>query len=132
MVHLWANNTSPSRRFCSPYGTAFSSILRVENWQGKSTISSNLSASLYDKWYWCTVTWWCIYRIITAALFPVISQGLTQCFIPLAAYDSSSITSMQLYIIEVNIPPCQWYSECTITESIVLTTKTKSAIWEGS
>ena len=42
-----------------------------------------------------TVTRLCICRRIIAALLPDMSQGRTQCFTPLAAYEFSFITQMQ-------------------------------------
>lgn len=42
-----------------------------------------------------TTTWECICLKITAALFPVISHGRTQCLTPFAAYEFYSITKIQ-------------------------------------
>lgn len=73
--------------FCSAKVIAPSLLERLEIQAGKSISSS----------YFCdySTTLWCICLRITAALFPVISQGRTQCFTPFAAYELSSITQMQ-------------------------------------
>mgnify|MGYP000948470658 CR=1 FL=1 len=42
-----------------------------------------------------TTTCECICRNMTAALLPVMSHGLTQCFTPLAAYEFYCMTNIQ-------------------------------------
>lgn len=53
---------------------------------GKSTFLSYFIAS--------PTTFGCIYLRITAEDLPVMSQGLIQCFTPLAEYEPSSITQI--------------------------------------
>lgn len=74
---------SASLLFCSAKVIALSSSDMLDSQAGKSISSSYFVAQL--------TTCWCICLMMTAALFPDISHGRTQCFTPLAAYEFSYI-----------------------------------------